>query len=92
MATPSSAGFKSAETSDKFQHRSLQEAFDECYREMQVRLRCFDRWVAEGRITASDATDRLQRMSKAVWALARMLDAPEDQLAGLLDPEKVPCA
>lgn len=92
MAKPTSAGFNAAEISDKFQNRSLQEAYDECHRELQVRLRCFDRWVTEGRVSASDATDRLQRMAKAVWALGRVLDASEDALAGVLDPDKVPFA
>ena len=90
MAKTSSADFRASDIADKFQTRSLQEAYDEAHREMQVRLRCFDRWVTEGRISASDATDRLQRLAKAVWALGRMLDAPEDRLAGLLDPDQVP--
>jgi hypothetical protein len=41
------------------------EALDEVVRECQVRARCFPRWVDEGRMSRSDAKDRLQRLLKA---------------------------
>ena len=44
---------------------SLQEAYDEVCRELAVRERCFPRWVAEGRLSATDSQDRLRRQRMA---------------------------
>jgi acyl transferase domain-containing protein len=52
-----------------WEKRSLEEAIDEVFRECQVRMRCFPRWVQEGRVSRSDAKDRLQRLLKAQEAL-----------------------
>jgi len=90
MARPTSAGFNSSTLAERFEDRSLQEAYDELDRELNVRLRCFDRWVQEGRVSASDATDRLQRLAKAVWALGALLDAPEEVRNTLLAPVQKP--
>lgn len=46
--------------------RSKQEALDELQREFNVRARCFPRWVKEGRVSATDAQDRLDRMGSAI--------------------------
>ena len=46
-------------------YRGLQEAVDELERELTVRSRCFPRWVTEGRVSRSDAIDRLDRMATA---------------------------
>lgn len=42
-----------------------QAAVDELYRELQVRLRCFPRWIEEGRISRTDAIDRIDRLHTA---------------------------
>ena len=47
-------------------HRSLEEALAEVEREIQVRLKCFDKWVGEGRLSFVDAFDRMERMLSAV--------------------------
>ena len=60
-----------------WQARSMEEAIDEIYRECQVRLRCFPRWVEEGRVSRSDAKDRLQRLLKAQEAL-KAIEASND--------------
>ena len=52
--------------------RDLTEALDECEREYQVRARCFPRWVSEGRLSATDAQDRLDRLFSATLLLAEM--------------------
>ena len=52
-----------------WEKRTMEEAIDEIYWECQVRLRCFPRWVEEGRVSRSDAKDRLQRLLKAQEAL-----------------------
>jgi hypothetical protein len=60
------------------------EALSELERELQVRERCFPRWVAEGRVSRIDARDRLDRQKKAVIILRALLDnyPPPDDIAG----------
>lgn len=46
-----------------WQGRSLLEAISEVNREINVRVRCYPRWIAEGRkdpVEAQDCLDRLQ--------------------------------
>lgn len=50
-------------------HRSREEAISECERELQVRERCYDRWVEEKRLSNVDARDRLERLRAAVHYL-----------------------
>lgn len=42
-----------------------QAAVDEIERELNVRLRCFPRWVSEGRVSRTDAQDRIDRLHTA---------------------------
>lgn len=58
--------------------RPIQEALDELHRELNVRKRCFPRWIEDGRVSATDATDRLERLATALDLLA----AYADHLAG----------
>jgi hypothetical protein len=46
------------------------EALSEIEREVAVRLRCFDRWVADGKLSYVDARDRLRRLISA-WHYAQ---------------------
>lgn len=46
--------------------RSAREALDELLREMNMRSRCFPRWITEQRVSRTDAQDRLDRMASAV--------------------------
>lgn len=46
-----------------------QEAYDEALRELQVRKRCFPKWVQEGKLARSDARDRLARQAMIVEIL-----------------------
>jgi hypothetical protein len=46
--------------------RTKQEALDELSREFNVRRRCFTRWVKDGRVSATDAQDRLDRLATAI--------------------------
>lgn len=55
--------------------RDLLEARDEVERELNVRCRCFPRWVGEGRVSSSDATDRLDRLATALRYLESLPDA-----------------
>jgi len=54
-----------------------QAAVDELERELNVRVRCFPRWVAEGRIAKTDAQDRLDRLHTA-FHLLKGMQAQED--------------
>ncbi len=51
--------------------RSLEEALSEVQREVQVRKRCYPRWVSEGKLTRIDAADRLERLEAASEYLGR---------------------
>ena len=55
--------------------RSLTEAIDEVFRELKVRKRCFPKWVDEGRISRTDAQDRIARQESALVYLERLRDA-----------------
>lgn len=58
--------------------RDLQEQLDELNRELNVRTRCFDRWVSEGRMTATDAQDRLDRLASAVTTLTELQEKQKE--------------
>jgi hypothetical protein len=46
-------------------YRPLNEAVAELEREANVRFKCFDRWVADGKLSEVDARDRLERIVSA---------------------------
>lgn len=49
--------------------RCRTEAIDELHREMGVRTRCFHRWVDDGKLSRTDAQDRIDRMASAIALL-----------------------
>lgn len=55
-------------------HRPLQEAYDEISRELDLRRRCYPRWVPEGRLSATEAKDRLARLEAALAFLKQLGD------------------
>jgi len=57
--------------------RSLTEARDEVQRELCVRKRCFPRWIEDGRLSRTDAIDRIERLEAALYALNRAMDLAE---------------
>ena len=57
-------------TMEPKRERSQQEALDELQRELNVRKRCFPRWVGDGRVSATDAQDRIDRLATAITLLA----------------------
>lgn len=61
------------------QIRPIGEALDEVDREIKVRQRCYARWVSEGKITRTDATDRLERLQAALAYLDRVKQLKEAQ-------------
>lgn len=57
--------------------RSLEEAASELDREIKVRVRCYDRWIADGKLSTVDARDRLERMQSALAYLNRAIALAE---------------
>lgn len=57
--------------------RDRQQALDELNREFGVRARCFPRWIADGRVSATDAQDRLDRLATAIEIVAHADSDPE---------------
>ena len=52
--------------------RSLEEALSELSREFQVRNRCYDRWVNEGKLSVVEARDRSERLYAAIHYLTNL--------------------
>lgn len=65
---------KSAVEAAKSVPVSNEEAWSEVEREIQVRARCYDKWVGEGKIAWADARDRLARLGKASQLLKALLE------------------
>lgn len=61
--------------------RSREEAQAEVQRELHVRQRCYDRWVQEGRLTAIEARDRLDRLTAALHYLSTDVTSSGDMTA-----------
>lgn len=57
----------------------IQEALDETNRELGIRMRCFPKWVDIGKLTRTEARDRLNRLDSA----ARILTAVKDAMVNL---------
>ena len=55
--------------------RSLTEAIDEVFRELQVRKRCFPKWIEDGKISRTDAQDRIARQESALAYLETLRPA-----------------
>lgn len=66
-------------------NRSTEEALAELEREAQVRKRCFDRWVQEGKVSTVDARDRMERLLSAI----RHLRTFEDIVIGLASSQDI---
>lgn len=63
-------------TMEPKRERDLVEAIDECQRELNVRRRCFPRWVQDGRVSATDAQDRVDRLATAIEHLQKLVLKP----------------
>lgn len=53
-------------------YTSVQQALDECVRELKVRQRCYDKWVAEGKLTETEALQRYAALCSACHHLDRL--------------------
>jgi predicted site-specific integrase-resolvase len=53
--------------------RQIDEALSEVSRELQVRRRCYHRWIQDGKLSTVDARDRIERLEAAEhYLLAHM--------------------
>lgn len=52
----------------------IEQALGEVERELAVRVKCFPRWISEGRMSKMDANDRLPRLEAAQYFLQYVLD------------------
>jgi hypothetical protein len=59
--------------------RSLDEALSEVSREMNVRIRCFPRWIEEKKMDKVEAQDRLDRLQLAQNLLQILVDTAAKQ-------------
>lgn len=60
--------------------RSVEEAHSELEREFNVRMRCYDNWVKDGKMSRIDAQDRLDRLAAALNYLTGLLPKQESQV------------
>jgi hypothetical protein len=56
--------------------RTITEAIDEVHRELCVRKRCFPRWITDGRVSKTDAQDRIDRLATAFDLLTTLAALP----------------
>jgi hypothetical protein len=70
--------------------RSIDEAISECEREAHVRIRCYDRWISEGKVSRVDAWDRLERLLSAVKHLRDFQTQLRNEHAAATDTAPVP--
>ena len=68
---------KSAVEAAKSVKVTMEEAWSEVEREIGVRVRVYDRWVAEQKLSWADARDRLARMGEAASILKRLCDGEQ---------------
>lgn len=61
---------------------SLSEQVDELRRELGVRERCYPKWIQEGKLSRTDARDRLERLRAALHTVQKVenLNAPQGEL------------
>lgn len=71
------ASLKALSTYQETRPRTLQQCVDELKREARIRRQCYDRWVAEGKVSYTDAIDRLMRLESAAHYLALEAAAQE---------------
>lgn len=57
--------------------RTLEEAIAEVDRELQVRKRCYSRWVDDGKMSSVDALDRFERLQTASVHLHKLQNLRE---------------
>lgn len=70
---------------NNYRPRGLTEALDEMERELQVRLRVYDRWITSGQISRTTAQDQYDRMRSGLELLRAVSEAtpgPAQEMPG----------
>lgn len=75
---------KSCVEAAKSSRVTIEEAWSELEREIGVRVRVYDKWVTEQKMSWADGRDRLARIGAASKFMKRLLDLPTEELAALL--------
>lgn len=70
---------KSAIEAAKTVKVTVEEAWSEVEREIQVRVRCYDGWIDAGKLSWADARDRLARLGEASRLLKQLCDMQPDE-------------
>ena len=52
---------------------TVEAAISEVERELQVRARCYDNWVRDGKMSRIDAQDRLDRLAAAHTLIEKVM-------------------
>lgn len=66
--------------------RAIEQAVSEVARELQVRQRCYPRWIQDGKMDQVDAIDRAERLEAALHYLREY----ERLVAKLDEPKSYP--
>lgn len=61
---------------------TAQEARDEVERELNVRRRCYPHWIKDGRLSRTEAADRMARMEAALVYLDRLANLQPSEPSG----------
>lgn len=69
--------------------RDYQQCMDELTREVDVRRRIFDEWVSKGRLSWTDAHDRLERLMTLMAVLVKLAPEEWDMLLDQAEHSKV---
>jgi hypothetical protein len=75
--------------------RPIDEALAELEREAHIRLKCFDRWVEQGKLSWTDAFNRMEALLSAVKLLrdvqtaAKLAELDRTRPGGVTDPHQV---
>ena len=62
-----------------YRERPAKEALSECKRELKVRERCYRRWIDDGKLSETDAADRLERLWTAINLLDKLVSLQPDE-------------
>lgn len=80
MATITEVGAAGQLALETMELNEIVQARDEVFREHAVRERCFPKWVKEGRLSVTDAEDRMRRQTWVLSILNNLLDMRKGML------------
>ncbi len=72
--TTQNEGKETSSEAESLSPERIQAAADEVQRELAVRQRCYPDWVKQGRLSATEARDRFDRLSDAHSVVKRLAE------------------